>query len=75
MDGSPIIGTTPVPVLFLNGGWCYGGFKATPATGWAFAHTMATGQPHELNAELSLDRFHSGRILDEKGAGPYPWLH
>ena len=75
MDGSPIIGTTPVPGLFLNGGWCYGGFKATPASGWVFAHTMATGQPHELNADLSLDRFHTGRILDEKGAGPYPWLH
>ena len=75
MDGSPIIGTTPVPGLFLNGGWCYGGFKATPASGWVFAHTLATGQPHALNAELSLDRFHTGRVLDEKGAGPYPWLH
>jgi heterotetrameric sarcosine oxidase beta subunit len=74
-DGSPIIGTTPVPGLFLNGGWCYGGFKATPASGWVFAHTVATGQPHVLNAELSLDRFHTGRVLDEKGAGPYPWLH
>ncbi|MBT7666508.1 MAG: sarcosine oxidase subunit beta family protein [Rhodospirillaceae bacterium] len=74
-DGSPIIGTTPVPGLFLNGGWCYGGFKATPASGWVFAHTLATGQPHALNAELSLDRFHTGRVLDEKGAGPYPWLH
>ena len=75
MDGSPIIGTTPVPGLFLNGGWCYGGFKATPASGWVFAHTIATGQPHDLNADLSLERFHTGRLLDEKGAGPYPWLH
>ena len=75
MDGSPIIGTTPVPGLFLNGGWCYGGFKATPASGWVFAHTVATGQPHALNAELNLDRFHQGRVLDERGAGPYPWLH
>ncbi len=75
MDGSPIIGTTPVPGLFLNGGWCYGGFKATPASGWVFAHTMATGQPHALNADLNLDRFHQGRVLDEKGAGPYPWAH
>jgi methylglutamate dehydrogenase subunit A len=75
MDGSPIIGTTPVPGLFLNGGWCYGGFKATPASGWVFAHTMATGQPHALNADLNLDRFHTGRVLDERGAGPYPWLH
>ena len=75
MDGSPIIGTTPVPGLFLNGGWCYGGFKATPASGWVFAHTMATGQPHALNADLNLDRFHQGRVLDERGAGPFPWLH
>ena len=75
MDGSPIIGTTPVPGLFLNGGWCYGGFKATPASGWVFAHTIATGQPHALNADLNLDRFHTGRVLDEKGAGPFPWLH
>ncbi|MDP6691877.1 MAG: sarcosine oxidase subunit beta family protein [Alphaproteobacteria bacterium] len=75
MDGSPIIGTTPVPGLFLNGGWCYGGFKATPASGWVFAHTIATEQPHALNADLSLERFHTGRVLDEKGAGPYPWLH
>ena len=64
-----------MPGLFLNGGWCYGGFKATPASGWVFAHTMTTGQPHELNAELNLDRFHSSRVLDEKCAGPYPWLH
>ena len=75
MDGSPIIGTTPVPGLFLNGGWCYGGFKATPASGWVFAHTMATGEPHALNADLNLDRFHQGRVLDERGAGPSPWLH
>ena len=27
MDGSPIIGRLPVEGLFINGGWCYGGFK------------------------------------------------
>ena len=75
MDGSPIIGTSPVANLVLNTGWCYGGFKATPGSGWVFAHTIATGAPHPLNAALSLDRFAEGRALDEKGAGPAPWAH
>ena len=75
MDGSPIIGTTPVGGLYLNAGWCYGGFKATPASGWCFAHTIATGQPHALNAALRLDRFASGHLIDEKGAGAQPNLH
>ena len=46
MDGSPIIDRTPVDGLFFNGGWCYGGFKATPASGWCFAHLIATGERH-----------------------------
>ncbi len=75
MDGSPIIGKTPVEGLYLNGGWCYGGFKATPGSGWVFAHTLAHGEPHPLNAAFSLDRFETGDLLDEKGSGPYPWLH
>jgi methylglutamate dehydrogenase subunit A len=75
MDGSPIIGKTPIDNLYINGGWCYGGFKATPASGWVFAHTLATGEPHALNAAFTLDRFETGHILDEKGAGPSPALH
>jgi sarcosine oxidase subunit beta len=75
MDGSPIIATGPLPGLYLNGGWCYGGFKATPASGWCFAHTIANDAPHELNAAFTLSRFHEGRPLDEKGAGPTPRLH
>ncbi len=71
-DGSPIIGTTPVPNLYLNGGWCYGGFKATPASGWTYAHTLATGNPHRLNAPFDLDRFRRGDTIDETGAGPMP---
>ena len=71
-DGSPIIGTTPVPNLFLNGGWCYGGFKATPASGWTYAHTLATGAPHELNARFDLCRFERGEVIDENGVGPMP---
>ncbi|MGU9958131.1 MAG: sarcosine oxidase subunit beta family protein [Arenicellales bacterium WSBS_2016_MAG_OTU3] len=75
MDGSPIIGKSPVPGLFINCGWCYGGFKATPASGWCFAHTLATGQPHELNAAFTLDRFEQGYLIDERGAGPTPGWH
>ncbi len=75
MDGSPIIDRTPVEGLFLNCGWCYGGFKATPASGWCFAHTIATGQPHALNAGFRLDRFATGLVVDEKGAGAQPNLH
>ena len=48
MDGSPIIDKTPIDGLYLNCGWCYGGFKATPASGWCFAHLMATDEPHEV---------------------------
>ena len=71
-DGSPIIGPTPVPGLFLNGGWCYGGFKATPASGWTYAHTLATGTPHKLNAPFDLGRFARGDTIDENGVGPLP---
>ncbi len=75
MDGSPIIDTTPIGGLFLNCGWCYGGFKATPASGWCFAWTIAKGEPHRLNAGFRLDRFASGHIIDEKGVGATPNLH
>ena len=75
MDGSPIIGKTPVENLFIDGGWCYGGFKATPGSGWVFAHNIAHGEPHELNAGFGLDRFATGRTLDENGAGPTPNAH
>ena len=71
-DGSPIIGETPVANLFLNGGWCYGGFKATPASGWTYAHTLATGKPHILNEPFALDRFQRGATIDENGVGPMP---
>jgi sarcosine oxidase subunit beta len=72
MDGSPIIDRTPVDNLYLNCGWCYGGFKATPASGWCFAHTIARNEPHEFNAAFRLDRFATGRLIDEKGAGAQP---
>ncbi|WP_274628476.1 sarcosine oxidase subunit beta family protein [Arvimicrobium flavum] len=75
MDGSPIITTGPLPGMYLNCGWCYGGFKATPASGFCFAHTIARDQPHEFNAPFSLDRFHSGAVIDDKGQGATPRLH
>ncbi|MFO7297865.1 MAG: sarcosine oxidase subunit beta [Proteobacteria bacterium] len=75
MDGSPIIDRTPIEGLFLNAGWCYGGFKATPASGWCFAHTIATGTPHRLNSGFRLDRFATGHVIDEGGKGAVPNLH
>ena len=75
MDGSPIIDRTPIEGLYLNCGWCYGGFKATPASGWCFAHLIARDEPHEVGRELRLDRFATGRLLDENGAGAQPNLH
>jgi sarcosine oxidase subunit beta len=67
-DRSPIIGLTPVPGLFVNCGWGTGGFKATPGSGDVFAHTIATGQPHPINAAFTLDRFRTGRLIDEAAA-------
>ena len=75
MDGSPIIGKLPVRGLYMTGGWCYGGFKATPASGFLHAHTIAHDEPHPLNAAFDLERFAAGRLIDEKGAGPYAWAH
>ena len=75
MDGSPIITTGPLPGMYLNCGWCYGGFKATPASGWCFAWTIAKDEPHDFNAPFTLDRFHRGLIIDDKGQGATPRLH
>jgi len=75
MDGSPIIDRTSVDGLLLNAGWCYGGFKATPASGWCFAHLLATDQTHEVARAYRLDRFASGRLIDENGAGAHPNRH
>jgi sarcosine oxidase subunit beta len=75
MDGSPIIDRTPVEGLYLNAGWCYGGFKATPASGQAFAQLLATDAPHPTAAAYRLDRFARGHVIDEKGVGATPNLH
>jgi sarcosine oxidase subunit beta len=75
MDGSPIIDRTSVDGLYLNAGWCYGGFKATPASGWCFAHLLANNESHPVGAAYRLDRFATGKLIDERGAGAEPNLH
>ncbi len=67
-DACPIIGKTPIKGLYFNCGWGTGGFKATPGSGWVFAHTIACDEPHPLNAPFSLERFTTGRLIDEHGA-------
>ncbi|WP_211444295.1 sarcosine oxidase subunit beta family protein [Collimonas humicola] len=67
-DACPIISKTPVKGLYFNCGWGTGGFKATPGSGWVFAHTIANDNPHPLNAPFALDRFYSGHLIDEHGA-------
>lgn len=67
-DASPIVGKTPVENLYFNCGWGTGGFKATPGSGWVFAHTIARDEPHALNAPFALDRFTTGFLIDEHGA-------
>jgi sarcosine oxidase subunit beta len=75
-DGSPIIDKTETEGLFLNCGWCYGGFKAVPGSGNSFAHLMATGQHHAPAAKFRLDRFRTGRgLMDEEGTGAQHNLH
>jgi sarcosine oxidase subunit beta len=75
MDGSPIIDQTHIDGLYFNGGWCYGGFKATPASGWCFAHLLTHDKSHPTATAYRLDRFRHGRMIDEKGMGPTPNLH
>ncbi|MDC0056819.1 sarcosine oxidase subunit beta family protein [Alphaproteobacteria bacterium] len=75
MDGSFFICKTPIENLYLNAGWNYGGFKASPASGWYFADLIATEQPHKYIQNHNLERFEKGIMLDERGAGPDPKLH
>jgi heterotetrameric sarcosine oxidase beta subunit len=75
MDGSPIMGKTDIAGLYLDAGWCYGGFKATPAAGWCLAHLIANDAPLAAAAPFSLARFDTGRVISERGAGPKPNAH
>ena len=75
-DGSPIIDRTDIDGLYLNCGWCYGGFKAVPASGFAFAHLLAQDRPHDSAAGFRLDRFRTGAgLMDEEGTGSQHNLH
>ena len=67
-DSSPIIGPTPIPNLYINCGWGTGGFKAIPVGGWTFAHALATGHSHPLAEPFGLERFVTGRLIDEAAA-------
>ncbi|MFT5112591.1 MAG: heterotetrameric sarcosine oxidase beta subunit [Parasphingorhabdus sp.] len=75
MDGAPFICKTPVDNLYLNAGWNYGGFKATPASGWYFADLIANDRADSAIEHFDLKRFERGVIIDERGAGPDPKLH
>ena len=75
MDGTPFIDKTHIDGLYFNGGWCYGGFKATPASGLCYAHLLAKDEPHEVATKFRLDRFRHGAVIDEKGKGAQPNLH
>lgn len=75
-DGSPILDKTHIEGLYFNGGWCYGGFKAVPASGNCFAHLMATDQPHPVATKHRMDRFTTGRgLMDEEATGSQHNLH
>ncbi len=75
-DGSPIIDKTHIEGLYFNGGWCYGGFKAVPGSGYSFAHLLATDQHHAPAAKYRLDRFETGiGLMDEEGTGSQHNLH
>jgi sarcosine oxidase subunit beta len=67
-DRSPILAKTPVPGLYVNCGWGTGGFKATPGSANVFAHTIANDAPHKINAPFTLERFRTGRLIDEAAA-------
>jgi sarcosine oxidase subunit beta len=67
-DRSPILAKTPIKGLYVNCGWGTGGFKATPGSGHVFAHTIARDEPHRINAPFTLERFRTGRLIDEAAA-------
>ena len=67
-DSSPIVGKSPIENLYLSTGWGTGGFKAIPAGGETLAYTIAKDLPHELLQAFALERFETGRLIDEGAA-------
>jgi len=75
-DGSPIIDKSHIDGLYINAGWCYGGFKAVPGSGSVFSHLIATDQHHSEATGFRLDRFRTGvGLMDEEGTGSQHNLH
>ncbi|WP_439141211.1 sarcosine oxidase subunit beta family protein [Planktotalea sp.] len=75
-DGSPIIDKSHIDGLYINCGWCYGGFKAVPGSGSVFSHLIATDQYHSEATGFRLDRFRTGAgLMDEEGTGSQHNLH
>jgi sarcosine oxidase subunit beta len=71
-DSSPIFGESPLPGLYLSCGWGTGGFKAIPAGGVMLAHLLATGKHHDLSKAFDLNRFRTGRLIDEAAGSGIP---
>ncbi|MFB9123769.1 sarcosine oxidase subunit beta family protein [Paraburkholderia dipogonis] len=67
-DTSPIIGKTPVTALYISTGWGTGGFKAIPVGGETLAYTVANDQPHPLIEPFGIERFQTGRFVNEAAA-------
>lgn len=71
-DSSPIIGPSGIPGFYLNCGWGTGGFKAIPAGGYLLAHCIAQDSHHTISAPFDLQRFTTGRLIDEGAASGIP---
>ncbi len=67
-DVSPIVGKTPLENLYVSTGWGTGGYKAIPAGGDTLAYTIAHDEPHSLLRPFQLERFTTGRLIDEGAA-------
>ena len=67
-DSSPLISPTALPGFFVNCGWGTGGFKAIPAGGYLFSHLLANQTHHDISRPFDLDRFTTGRLIDEGAA-------
>lgn len=65
VDGAPVMGRTEIEGLFIDAGWGYFGFKASPACGKNIAEYMATGRCPKNIESLGMERFYEGRMVPE----------
>jgi sarcosine oxidase subunit beta len=63
MDGSPIIDRTPIGNIYLNAGWCYGGFKATRI---GFSRDLIARRAASARRRISTRPIATGRLIDER---------